>query len=200
MFTLPGFPTTPLFCVKLETCRVPQNAILTLHCGKGIAIVPPRLSNTYLDEEEVLPVVAVMRPWLRTLLVLMAVFLLTVFGIAIYLNPYGEDGAARQMETHMQLGLPQCTFKALTGKPCPSCGMTTSFALLVRGDVLNSLQANCVGTLLAVFCLLLIPYGVISASRGRFLLHVSLDWLVPRFIVIFCGLMLLRWGLVLWLN
>ena len=51
------------------------------------------------------------------------------------------------METHRQLGLPPCTFKEMTGLPCPSCGMTSSFALLVRGDVMNSLRANAVGTL-----------------------------------------------------
>jgi len=141
-----------------------------------------------------------MRPWLRTLLVLMAVFLIAVFGIAIYLNPYGEDGTARRLETHLQLGLPECNFKALTGKPCPSCGMTTSFALLVRGDVPNSLRANCVGTLLATFCLVLVPYSLVSAYRGRYLLLLSLDWLVPRLVVVFCALMLLRWAVVLWLG
>src|SRR5262245_39396484 len=115
--------------------------MLLLHCPRGLAIVPPPLPTYYADE----PLVTappVMRLWLRTLLVLMALLLGTVFGIAIWLNPYTEDGQARQLETHMQLGLPECTFKSITGKPCPSCGMTTSFALLIRGDVLNSLRAN----------------------------------------------------------
>jgi Protein of unknown function (DUF2752) len=147
-----------------------------------------------------MPAEPAMRAWLRALLVLMAVGLIAVFSVAIYLNPYGDDGTARRMETHMQLGLPECTFKMLTGKPCPSCGMTTSFALLVRGDVLNSLGANCVGTLLAVFCLALIPYCLISAYRRHYVLLLSLDWLVPRFIVVFCVLMLLRWAVVLWLG
>ena len=31
--------------------------------------------------------------------------------------------------------MPPCNFVLMTGKPCPSCGMTTSFALLVRGDI-----------------------------------------------------------------
>ena len=35
------------------------------------------------------------------------------------------------MGTHQQLGLPPCNFVTLTGYPCPACGMTTSFALLV---------------------------------------------------------------------
>src|SRR5689334_8800203 len=69
-----------------------------------------------------------------------------VFGIAFWLNPYGPDGAPKTMATHTQLGIPPCSFVVLTGKPCPACGMTTSFALLVRGDVAASLRANWAGT------------------------------------------------------
>jgi Protein of unknown function (DUF2752) len=173
---------------------------LALPSKWGLAIVPPRLSNHVLEEEEVLRAEPAMRTWLRTLLVLMAVLLIAVFATAIYLNPYGDDGSARRLETHLQLGLPECTFKMLTGKPCPSCGMTTSFALFVRGDLLNSLKANYVGTLLAMFCLLLVPYSLVSAFRRRYVLQVSLDWLMPRCIVIFVVLMLLRWAVVLSLG
>jgi hypothetical protein len=110
--------------------------------------VPPTLSNdVYWDEdEEVLTETGGLRIWLRTMLVAIAAVLITVFSVAIYLNPYTEEGDAMRMETHRQLGLPECTFKGVTGKPCPSCGMTTSFALLIRGDVWNSIQANFVGT------------------------------------------------------
>ena len=75
------------------------------------------------------------------------------------LNPYDADGTPRTMATHTQLGMPPCNFVILTGKPCPSCGMTTSFALLVRGDVVASLRANWAGTLLAVLWA--------GAGRGR---------------------------------
>src|SRR5262245_22992061 len=80
--------------------------------------------------------------WVRAALVVMAVALVMVFAIAWRLDPYTEDGTARSMATHRQLGLPPCTFMEVTGVPCPSCGMTTSFALLIRGDVANSLRAN----------------------------------------------------------
>jgi hypothetical protein len=165
--------------------------------------VPPPLPNEYVEDVEYVEVLeaqpARLRAWLRFLLVLMALALSTVFGIAIWLNPYWGDGTARTMETHRQLGLPECTFKTITGRPCPSCGMTTSFALLIRGDVVHSVQANFVGTLLAMFCLAMIPYGLISAWRGRYVLLLSLDWLLPRFILFFAGLLLVRWGVVLWM-
>jgi Protein of unknown function (DUF2752) len=173
-----------------------------LHRTWGLAIVPqPLINEVYWDDdEEVLAGEPVLRGWLRSLLVLVALFLIAVFGIAMWLNPYGEDGTARRMETHRQLGLPECTFKEMTGKPCPSCGMTTSFALFIRGDLLNSLRANFVGTMLALFCLLMVPWCVVCAVRGRYWLILSLEWFLPRFIVVFATLLLLRWGAVLLLS
>ena len=47
--------------------------------------------------------------------------------------------------THQQLGLPPCTVRILWGIRCPACGMTTSWAHLVRGRWLESLQANAGG-------------------------------------------------------
>jgi Protein of unknown function (DUF2752) len=165
--------------------------------SKGFAIVPPPLSEEYLEDEEVLPVVPVLRGWVRSLLVLMALAFCVVFGIAIWLNPYKEDGEARTMETHRQLGLPECTFKEVTGRPCPSCGMTTSFALFIRGDIVNSMRANWVGTILATCCFVMVPWALASAFRARYYWILSLEWFIPRFIVVFFFLMLLRWGIVL---
>jgi hypothetical protein len=134
--------------------------------------------------------------WVRGGLVAMGLGLTTVFGIALWLNPYGPDGSARRMETHRQLGLPPCTFYALTGVPCPACGMTTSFALLVRGDVGNSVRANAVGTLLAAFGLVLIPWCVVGALSGRLPLIRSPERALTAVVLVFLGLMLLRWVIV----
>jgi hypothetical protein len=155
------------------------------------------MPQEFLEDEEVLVAVPVLRAWVRCVLVAMAMAFCLVFAIAIALNPYKEDGEARVWETHRQLGLPECTFKEWTRRPCPSCGMTTSFALFVRGDLLNSARANFAGTILASFCLLMIPWGLASAFRARYYWIVSLEWFIPRFIVVFFGIMLLRWGVVL---
>src|SRR5438128_7346592 len=128
---------------------------------------------------------------------------MAVFGLAAWLKPYDAAGQALKMETHRQMGLPPCTFKAMTGMPCPSCGMTTSFALLIRGDVWNSLKANAVGTLLAAFCLALVPWSLVCSLRGRPLFIISMERALTTIIVGFVVLMLLRWGIVLglgWLN
>jgi Protein of unknown function (DUF2752) len=122
-----------------------------------------------------------------------------LFSIALLekMDPYGADGVARKDGTHEQLGLPPCTFKSLTGKLCPSCGMSTSFALLMRGDVINSYRANAVGTLLAVFLLLCIPWALISLMGNRLVYIASLERALTWAVAIFLTLLLVRWAIVL---
>lgn len=104
----------------------------------------------------------------RVLLALMAVAFTAVFVTAACLRPYDPaTGEPLTMATHTQLGLAPCNMKELTGKPCPACGMTTSFALLMHGDIGASLRANWVGTLIALFWLVLIPWGTVTVVRGR---------------------------------
>lgn len=74
---------------------------------------------------------------------------------------------ARGHGTHQQLGLPPCTFVVLFGWRCPTCGMTTSWAHLVRGELVESLRANTGGTLLGVLNLLAVAWLLLSAARGR---------------------------------
>ncbi len=93
--------------------------------------------------------------------------LVAVFVMAFRIHPYGEDGTPLTMSTHTQLGLAPCNFVALTGKPCPSCGMTTSFALLVRGDVSASVRANWVGSLICVLWAGTLVWAAASGVRGR---------------------------------
>src|SRR5437879_3327790 len=108
--------------------------------------------------------------WVRIVLLMIGAMLTAVFAVAVYLNPYQADGTPRSMATHTTLGLPPCNFVIMTGKPCPSCGMTTSFSLLVRGDVGNSLKANWVGTTLAVLWAALLVWSFASAIAGKLFL------------------------------
>jgi hypothetical protein len=101
------------------------------------------------------------------------------------------------MGSHQQLGLPACTFYTLTGLPCPSCGMTTSFAFLIRGDLAHSLRANAAGAALAVFCLLAIPWNVACAAWGNWLLVRSPLRVLSWFLTVFIVLALVRWGVII---
>jgi hypothetical protein len=156
---------------------------------------------TTVDEtQEPLDVLPVMGTWVRGALVGLALCLSAVFALAVWLKPYDADGRPLRMQTHQQLGLPPCSFYTLTTVPCPSCGMTTSFALFVRGDLLNSLRANAAGTLLAVLCLLLIPWSVASVLRGRTVCIRSVERTITVFVLLFLGVMLIRWAIVLVLG
>jgi len=71
--------------------------------------------------------------------------------------------------THQQLGLPPCTFRVLFGRRCPSCGMTTAWAHLARGQLVPALQANVGGTLLGLLDLAAGAWSLLSAAWGRWL-------------------------------
>lgn len=135
--------------------------------------------------------------WVRGVLVFMVVAFSTLLGTAAWLHPYDEDGQPRTMATHTQLGLPPCNMVLLTGKPCPSCGMTTSFSLLMHGDLINSAKANWVGMLLAMYWAALIPWAAISAYRGRLMYVRSGERMMTISVVVIMVLMLGRWGVVL---
>lgn len=139
----------------------------------------------------------------RGALVCIVVGLTTVLAIALWLRPYDADGKPLRLATHQQLGLPPCTFYRTTGLPCPSCGMTTSFAFLVRGDIKDSMRANAIGTLLALFCLAMIPWCLASLVRGRLLGIRSPERVLTWIVGVFIALLLLRWAVVLgwiWLS
>jgi hypothetical protein len=85
-----------------------------------------------------------------------------MLGIAVWLQP---DTAGRG--THRQLGLPSCTFVDLFQKPCPSCGMTTAWAHMVRGSWLSALRCNAGGAMLAITALVAAPWSLVGVARGR---------------------------------
>ena len=77
-----------------------------------------------------------------------------VVGAAAWLNP-----DARGFGTHQQLGLPPCMFEAYAHVPCPGCGLTTSFAHMAHGHLLQAFGAHLMGPFL-----FLLTLGVAVAS------------------------------------
>jgi hypothetical protein len=135
----------------------------------------------------------------RVSLLVVGALLAGIFGIAFWLNPYDANGQPRTMATHTQIGLPPCNFVILTGKPCPSCGMTTSFALLVRGDVGASLRANWAGTLIAVLWALTMVWAIASGIHGKplFIPRGRGELVLTGIVGVVLILMLGRWVAVL---
>jgi len=137
------------------------------------------------------------KPWVRLLLAGLGVGFLVILGIAMWLNPYTADGNARTMATHTQLGLEPCSFVVITGKPCPACGMTTSFALLMHGDVSNSLKANWVGTLFCASLVPLAPWLILGAVRGRLWGVRNLELCSTMALSALLVLMMIRWAVLM---
>lgn len=135
----------------------------------------------------------------RISLLAVAGLLTGVFAVAFWLNPYDADGTPRRMATHTQLGMPPCNFVVLTGRPCPACGMTTSFALLVRGDVAASMQANWSGTLIAVIWAFTLVWAVIGGIAGRalFIPPGKGETILTVMVGIVLVMMLTRWVFLL---
>lgn len=136
----------------------------------------------------------------RAALIVLPLGLIAGLCAAAYVRPYDEAGRPLTMGSHTQLGLEPCGFKAATGKPCASCGMTTSFALLAHGDPVNSLRANWVGTLLCMFCVALIPWCAACLARGRLIGARSLERPLLVAGAAFAILALARWGVILALE
>jgi hypothetical protein len=81
------------------------------------------------------------------------------------------DPDPRGWGTHEQLGLATCRIRLWTGRPCPTCGMTTSWAYAVRGDAQAAVAANLGGTLLLVGAIAAAACAFATAAAGRQLLR-----------------------------
>ena len=87
--------------------------------------------------------------------------------------------------THRQLGLRECTMVRLLNRPCPSCGMTTAWAWLVRGNVSASATANLGGLVMGILGMAMVPWAIGSALTGRWLLAKPRQhWLIATAVVI----------------
>jgi hypothetical protein len=116
----------------------------------------------------------------RVVLAIVGLGLLVPLVVAMLLQP-SETG----MATHRQLGLPPCTFVMLFGIRCPSCGMTTSWAHLMRGQLASAMASNAGGTLLGLSAMAAIPWLWFAAAKGRWWFRVRSEWLLAGLIVVF---------------
>lgn len=131
----------------------------------------------------------------RVLAALMALGLLGVLTAAAWLSPRSEGHG-----THEQLGLPACGWLVATGRPCATCGMTTSFASLAKGDVSGSLAAQPFGTFLALGTAAVFWIALHTALTGSRAGPSALRLIRPRMLWIVAGVWVASWAykLVTW--
>jgi hypothetical protein len=95
--------------------------------------------------------------------------------------------------THTQLGLPPCQLKVQMDMPCPSCGMTTAFALAADGRLISAVATQPFGALLALLTamVLLVSIHVVVTGMniGRWLSMVR----PSRAALAFVGLFMAAW-------
>ncbi len=119
----------------------------------------------------------------------MGLALVTLLGVAAWLQP-----ATKGFGTHTQLGLSPCTLTEIAGIRCPSCGMTTSWAYFVRGQVIQAARTNSGGTLLAALSAIVGPWLVISGVAGRWLWRRPNEWVAVGVAVAVVVVTMADWG------
>lgn len=78
-----------------------------------------------------------------------------------------------------------CPFRALTGWPCPTCGMTRAMVALLGGDLAGSLRLNPIVPPAVCVMALYVPYAIVVAHLSLPRLRVRLDvrdWTVLRWV------------------
>ena len=99
------------------------------------------------------------------------------------------------MGTHREsLGLPPCNFLQRTGLPCPSCGMTTSWAWASKGHFAAAFYVQPMGAALALMAAACVWGGLYIAFTGR-PAHRLLRMLPTRYTLLpLLLLAVLAWG------
>ena len=112
-----------------------------------------------------------------------------LLSVAAWLRP-DEEGHG----THEQLLLPRCGWVSLFDKPCPTCGMTTSFSHAAEGNLAQAATTQPLGAMLSVLTAVLIWGGLHSALTGAriggFATRLINRWTLTGGLV----LLLLAWG------
>jgi hypothetical protein len=134
-------------------------------------------------------------PGARILAAFVVVGCAAILGIALRLEP-----SPTGLGTHSQLGLQGCQFLHQTGLACPSCGMTTSFAYFVRGNIAASTYVQPMGAVLALGTAGAFWVGLYIAATGRPALRL-LQIIPARYYVMpLMVLALAAWGWKIWTS
>jgi hypothetical protein len=128
-------------------------------------------------------------PMGRLVAAVVAVACLTVLIVASRVVPQSTG-----MGTHTQIGLQPCGFLRMTGLPCGTCGMTTSFAYFVRGNLVASAYVQPLGAVVALLTGIGFWAAGHAASTGRPAYRVLRRVPVGRAVAVGLTLFLLAWG------
>ena len=97
----------------------------------------------------------------RCMALVIALVTFGVLGLAAWLPP-APDGVG----THVRLNLPPCNWVTLSRVPCPTCGMTTSFAHVADGNLWEGFMCQPFGFVLAIGTVMTFWIALIVAVTG----------------------------------
>lgn len=124
----------------------------------------------------------------RLLAAIVALACGTLLLLAAWMRP-----STAGLGTHQQLGLAPCGWIVYGGIPCPSCGMTTSFAHAADGNFLGALKAQPAGAVLAFLTACTLVIATWQVVTGERLLGFCTDRIGARVFMCFGALVLLAW-------
>jgi hypothetical protein len=105
----------------------------------------PRLSGSAEPLAPPLRKYGVVSPSERFIAALAGTVLLAMLVVGARLSPSRAGHG-----THEQLGMPACGFLIATGRPCPTCGMTTAVSLAAHRQPVRALLTQPFGALVAL--------------------------------------------------
>lgn len=115
-----------------------------------------------------------------------------VTGAALFVTPHGEGHG-----THTRLGLPACPSVQMFDRPCPGCGLTTSFAWTVRGEIPKAMKANMMGPLMYLIFTVSAWMGLYGwLKTRRWMVGTATHWFLVAFAAGFVTHGILRFALV----
>ena len=110
---------------------------------------------------------------------IIAIVSLAVLVTAAYLTPNPQGHA-----THTQLGMQKCAWVVWFDKPCPTCGMTTSFSHAGEGSWIAAVLTQPMGALLAVLTTMIFwasTHQAVYASRIGSVVQTTLK---PKLVIV----------------
>ena len=132
---------------------------------------------------------AVVSPGGRLLALGIALAAVSLLVMAVTLKPSPSG-----IGTHRAMGFAACEFERTTRLPCPTCGMTTSFAWFVRGNWLASFYVQPMGFAVALFAGTIFWAGVYIAITGRPIQRLSRQLPMVWVVSVSMGFAIAAWG------
>jgi len=124
----------------------------------------------------------------RVFALVLAIGCAGVLSVAAWMSPSTAGHG-----THTQLGLASCGWMLKYGKPCPTCGMTTSWSHAAEGNLAASFATQPFGSLLAVLTAAMLWGALYVAATGSRLGSVAVSMLRPSVLWTMAGMAGAAW-------